>query len=358
MNRKYMPLIIGGVVALLLAGLLFFFILNVRGNYLTEQDELGQVQNQFMRLNNRKVFPSVSNVQAMEKQLDVYQDYYNGILKALKAGRQSTQAVTRDSFRATIENVLRQLGAGARAKNIVLPPNFAFGFQRYAEGTLPQDEEMTRLVDQLRTIHALCSILYEAGVAELTSVERTVFERDAQPVREEDVFGGHFLREREAEVIHGHGNRKAGRRHFLREREAEVKEEASTDLYRDPDGLYTREHYVLAYRAQDDANRKVLDRLAQGLPFTVVTKMEVVNSSKPAVVVPQVVEDRAAAPEPVATGGGWQSAGAANKLGAKEPPAILPRELRVVAGQELPNIRLEVDVYRLAETAVEEEGQP
>ena len=163
MNRKYMPLIIGGVVALLLAGLLFFFILNVRGNYLTEQDELGQVQNQFMRLNNRKVFPSVSNVQAMEKQLDVYQDYYNGILKALKAGRQSTQAVTRDSFRATIENVLRQLGAGARAKNIVLPPNFAFGFQRYAEGTLPQDEEMTRLVDQLRTIHALCSILYEAG---------------------------------------------------------------------------------------------------------------------------------------------------------------------------------------------------
>ncbi|HHX98469.1 MAG: Amuc_1100 family pilus-like protein [Kiritimatiellia bacterium] len=336
MNRKYMPLIIGGVVALLLAGLLFFFILNVRGNYLTEQDELGQVQNQFMRLNNRKVFPSVSNVQAMEKQLDVYQDYYNGILKALKAGRQSTQAVTRDSFRATIENVLRQLGAGARAKNIVLPPNFAFGFQRYAEGTLPQDEEMTRLVDQLRTIHALCSILYEAGVAELTSVERTVFERDAQPVREEDVFGGHFLREREAEV----------------------KEEASTDLYRDPDGLYTREHYVLAYRAQDDANRKVLDRLAQGLPFTVVTKMEVVNSSKPAVVVPQVVEDRAAAPEPVATGGGWQSAGAANKLGAKEPPAILPRELRVVAGQELPNIRLEVDVYRLAETAVEEEGQP
>ena len=78
MNRKYMPLIIGGVVALLLAGLLFFFILNVRGNYLTEQDELGQVQNQFMRLNNRKVFPSVSNVQAMEKQLDVYQDYYNG----------------------------------------------------------------------------------------------------------------------------------------------------------------------------------------------------------------------------------------------------------------------------------------
>ena len=56
--------------------------------------------------------------------------------------------------------------------------------------------------------------------------------------------------------------------------------------------------------------------------------------------------------------GGWQSAGAANKLDAKEPPAILPRELRVVAGQELPNIRLEVDVYRLAETAVEEEGQP
>jgi len=336
MSRKYMPLIIGGVVALLLAGLLFFFILNVRGNYLTEQDELGQVQNQFMRLNNRKVFPSVSNVQAMEKQLDVYQDYYNGILKALKASRQSTQVVTRDSFRATIESILRQLEAGARSNNIVLPPNFAFGFQRYAEGNLPQEEEMTRLMDQLRTIHALCTILFEAGISELTSVERTVFEADAKPVMAEDVFGGHFLRRTEDDA----------------------KEEDSTELYRDPDGLYTRERYVLAYRAQDEANRKVLDRLAQGMPFTVVTKMEVINSAKPVVVVPQVAEEKAAASEPVATGSGWQSAGAANTLGAKEAPAILPRELRVVAGRESPNIRLEVDVYRLAKSDAEEEGQP
>ena len=81
MNRKYMPLIIGGVVALLLAGLLFFFILNVRGNYLTEQDELGHVQKQFMRLNNRKVFPSLSQVQVMEKQLVVSQVSINSILK-------------------------------------------------------------------------------------------------------------------------------------------------------------------------------------------------------------------------------------------------------------------------------------
>ena len=337
MSRKYMPLIIGGVVAVLLAGLLFFFVFSVRDKYATGQNDLEVEKRKFLRLNSRAVFPMADNVATMTKQREVYQEYYEEVLGALRAGQPEAQHVSRDSFRRMIEDDLRRLASGARAANVTLPPNFAFGFTRYAEGNLPQDEEIERLVDQLRSVATLCSILYEAGVGELTSVERTVFEKNAQVAPKEEEYSGRFSRMRDERV---------------------VQEAPSTDLYRDPDGLFTREHYILAYRAQDAANRKVLDRLAQGRPFTIVTKMEVINSAKPVIVLPKTAEEKAPEPASPPQSRGWQSAGAAKPLGVKDAPAILPRDLRVVAGQEMPNIRIEVDVYRLADHMAEEEVQP
>ena len=143
-------------------------------------------------------------------------------------------------------------------------------------------------------------------------------------------------------------------RRGLRGRSEAVASAPSTELVADPKGLYTKEHYALSYRAQDAANWKVLDQLARGSPFAVVTKMEIVNPARPAVVAPLPTEEPASSASlPVSTAG-WQSVA---PQGAPAPgtkaPEILPRELRVVAGQELPNVRLEVDLYRFTEDAVD-----
>lgn len=335
MNRKHMPLLAGGLVVLLLAVVFLYLLFSARGRYAEGFAGLSTIQNQLKNLTDRAVFPSETNVQAMGQQLEIYEEYLGGLKNAMKKGQWPSEPVTRDGFRQLMEETLRQLGKDARDKSVALPANFAFGFQRYAEGVLPAEDEMNRLVDQVRSVAALCEILYEAGIGELVSVERPVFEKDAQIAPAEEEFSRRSARNRsEAEVA-----------------------APSVELALDPLGLYTKEHYALTYRAQDAAIWKVLDRLAQGTPFTVVTKVEIVNPAKPAVAPPppKPGESAPAASRPVSTAG-WQAVApkGAKLPGAKDAePEVLPRELRVVAGQELPNVRLELDLYRFAEPAVD-----
>ena len=326
-----MPLMVGGAVVLLLVVALAFLLVVKSGAYSESTTGLSAAQMQLQRLSTRSIFPSEANVQTLGKQLDIYREYREGLLADMRKDQRPAPAIDRDGFRRVLEDGLRRLVSDARAKSVALAPGLAFGVQRYIEGAPPSDDELPRLVDQFAAIADLCEVLYDAGIGELVSVERTVFEKDAQAAPVEEEFGRRGLR--------GRGEA------------APAAAAASSELYRDPDGLFTREHYVLAYRAQDAANWNVLDRLSKGAPFAVVTKMEIANPSRPAVVVPKTEEASAPASAPVSTEG-WQSAGPAGRLaGAAKEETVLPRELRVVAGQELSNVRLEVDLYRFAEAA-------
>lgn len=322
-----MPLLVGGSVALLLAIALFYLLFSAKGRYVGEASALAAVQGRLQRLSSRAVFPSEANVQIMGKQLGIYQEYLDGLYASMREGQISDEPVDRDRFRRLLEDGLRRLLNDARAKSVALAPGLAFGVQRYVDGTPPSDEELPRLVDQFRSIAALCDILYAAGIGELVSVDRTVFEKDAQAAPVEEGFN----------------------RRGLRNRPDAAAAAPSTEVYKDPDGLFTKEHYVLVYRAQDAATWKVLDRLSKGAPFVVVTRLEISNPARPAVILPKTEEQPAETPVPVAAGG-WVAPGSATAAG-REAPTILPRELRVVAGQELCDVRLEVDLYRFAEVA-------
>ena len=121
--------------------------------------------------------------------------------------------------------------------------------------------------------------------------------------------------------------------------------------FRDKDGLFTREHYVLVFRGSDVAIWNVLAKFAQQLqPFVVVTKLDILNAARPAVLPPRGAEaDIASQPGPsMAVVEGFRAFGAPAPA-AKEPDAPLPRELRVVAGDTLPLARIEVDIYRFAD---------
>lgn len=323
-----MPLLVGGSVVLLLTIVLFFFLFNAKGHYAQEASALSKVQGRLQRLSSRENFPSEANVQTMGKQLSIYQEYLDGLYVAMREGQPPEEPIDRDGFRKLLEEGLRRLLNDAREKSVAIAPNLAFGVKRYVEGATPTNEELPRLVDQFRSIAALCDILYDAGISELVSVERTVFEKDALAMPVEEGFS------------RGRGSRN-------RSDPAEVAQ--NTELYRDPDGLFTKEHYVLAYRSQDEATWNVLDRLSKGAPFVVVTKLEITNPARPAVVLPKT-EEKPSPAKPVSIGG-WAAPGTAISAAAKEAPPILPRELRVVAGQELCNVQLEVDVYRFAEVA-------
>ena len=329
-----MPLMIGGAVVLLLLVLLGYLLFSARGRYTEGSSQLTMVQGRLQRLSSRPVFPSEANVQTMGKQLAIYQEYLDGLYQAMKEGQTEAQPVNRDGFRYMLEEGLRRMAGEARDKQVKIAPNLAFGVQRYIEGASPSDEELPRLVDQFRSIAALCSILFAASIDELTGVERTVFEQSAQmaaPVQEEFTRRGRGRNEPQVVA-------------------------SPTDLYQDPDGLFSREHYVFTFRAQDSAIWKVLDRLSKGAPFVVVTKVEITNPARPSVVLPKTAEEAAPAPVPApVSSDGWQAPGSATApAGQRTEPTILPRELRVVAGRELADVRLEVDLYRFVEVAAGE----
>jgi len=334
-----MPLLIGGALALLLAIIFLYLLFSAKRSYSDTSAELDQVEGRLIRLSSRTVFPSESNVETLTQQLDIYQEYLDGLYSAMSEGQFKAVTVPRARFPLVLGEVLRRLVNKARTKDVTLPPKFSFGFERYTAGNLPAEDEVERLGIQLRSIASLCEVLYEAGIGELTSVERTVFEKDAQiaaPLED-----------------------RAGRRGGRRNRNEKVEEKTRTEVYADPDGLFTKEHYVLKYRAQDAANWAILDSLAKGSPFVVVTKLEILNSARPVVALPKEKEEKKAPSSPVAVGA-WRAASpqGGDAVEIKQEEEILPRELRVVAGQEFPNVHLEVDLYRFAQAdSVEDAGE-
>jgi len=324
-----MPLIIGGVVVLLMTAVLLYFLFSAKGAYRDAAVELDRVENQLVRLSSRQVFPSETNVRTLQKQETIYQEYLDGLFGSMSAGQFKAVNISRAQFPRVLEKVLLRLDKKARDKSVILPPAFSFGFERYTEGSLPAEGDVARLGIQLRSIAALVDILYESGIGELSSVERTVFEA-AAPVT--------------APL-----NNRAARRGRGRSRNPEPEEPVTTEVYTDPDGLFTREHYILSYRAQDEANWAILEQMAQGTPFIIITKMEILNSARPVVALPKEEVEAKAAPKAVSASGWTAAASPGSDMELKTAEAILPRELRVVAGQELPNVRLEVDLYRFAQ---------
>jgi hypothetical protein len=332
MSRKHMPLYIGGAVSLVLllgAGALLFM---QQGAFTEKNEAMDSAGRKLKRLTDRKPFPSAANVDMLESQLEVYSAYQDDLFARMREGQETVGTVDQDRFRKLLAENLIKLVREARARSVAIPVQFPFGFHRYVAGSLPDPDEMPRLMSQMQGVTQICHILYEAGISELLGVERTEFEKAAQA------------------DVNAEGDQPArGRRGRNRD---EGKEEAAADakaLYADPDGLFTREHYVVRFRGKDAAIQAVLDRFAKGAPFTVVTRMDLLNPNRPVVTVQSENPPPSGAPQEF----GWPAApapapaaGAAPKEG--EP---LPRDLRVVAGREIPEVRLEIDVYRFMEPA-------
>ena len=335
MSRKHLPLYVGGGVTLVLAGVLGFFLFQQTGAYEETKDSLNGAQRKLVRLTNREpAFPSEANVELEQKQIEVYSKYKDDLFAAMRKGQVELWESDRDGFRRRLQECLGNLMRDASTHSVQLPPRFPFGFQRYIAGALPEDEEISRLMAQLQAVTAICGILYDAGIAELREVERTEFEKNAQASGSDENASGRL--------------RRRGR-----DRGEEETSKAPTELYVDPDHLFCKEHFAVTFTARDDALWRILDRLARGAPFIVVTGVTVTNPERPVVAAVQVSgeESSGAVSQDV-----WTSAGGRNTLSGTQAEE-LPRELRISAGQEKPEVRMELDVYRFLEKIDETEAE-
>lgn len=314
--RKHMVLIVGGVVALVLLGVALFMLVRFQGAYQDVNRELKDSLQRLDRLYRRDPYPSDENVVMAQSNLVVLHGYFTNLFASLKKDQVEPAKMEPAEFPLLLEKTIRKQMGRAAELGIALPPRFAFGFDRYALGELPGEADVPRLVVQVKMIEELCQALFEAKISEVVSIQRQVFEQGA------------------SEAMAG---QRGGRgRGMMMPAMAEPAPVVGAQEWVDPSGLFSREHFAITFKARDAGIWGVLNELAGSRMFAVVSRVEFVNDNP----LPKAVPP-----------GGVLPAGSAK-------PETVAQESRVVAGRELVQAVVEVDVYRFLGRGQPQEAAP
>ena len=316
--RKYLFLVVGGSIALVLLLVLSMLLFRFQRRYEGVRTDLQTHEARRDGLYGRNPFPSAENVERLRDNLEEMEAYLDGLLGTLSADQPEPVDMERAAFPAAIERTTYRLRDLAEEQQVRLRADLAFGFARYAAGNLPVREHVSRLVVQLRTIDMLCTLLLTSEISELIRVEREVFDAEVR-------------RPREGDLVARAGTVPAAPVDGVSERPEGV------------EGLYTKERYTLVFLASESALRSVLNRLAASPTLIVVRRLELVN---------ELALDGSAADRLAA-----RLQPAADRQRGVRPERPVPgegqplrHEDRVVAGRERIRVTMELDVYRFQHT--------
>ncbi len=323
--KKHTVLVVGGGIALVLALIVVFLLIRSSREYARIQDDLQRNLRVLEQLHRRAPFPSNENVARLEANLEQLQNYRGSLLSALSAHQAEAAEIERVAFPPHRERTMRRIRELAARNNVRIPEAAEFGFGQYAAGNLPRQEHVPRLMSQLQMVERISVLLINAGIHELTSVDREVFDVERTQRELADT----------------------GTRRGVTERVVEPEIRIEPDGV---EGLYTRERYTLSFMASDEALREALNRMVASPVLMVVRSLELRNE--------------------MGLGGTSASARLAARLAPREserPGADRPRaeeiaqprfhEDRVVAGRERVRVRMEVDVYHFKHAAAEEDQE-
>ncbi len=325
--KKYALLLVGGVIALVLLGVVSFFVFRFSGEYVRVQQELQSNLTRLEGLHQRNPFPSEVNVGRLNQNLHELENYLYSMLDALSARQPEAEEMERAEFPSEIERTMRRLRSLADGKGVEIAEGVAFGFQRYSAGHLPVAEHVPRLVVQLRSVERLCEILFNAEIRELRAVQREVFDEERTRERDEPTDR---------------------RTRWTEELEPQPEEGVARREPHGAEDLYTRERYTFEYKATDRALRAVLNRLADNPALIVVRKLEVKNelatgTRSAAARLTDRLEPREARQPPRSR----ERDGEELRAEERQP---LRHEDRVIAGREFLHVKMVVDVYRFEQS--------
>ena len=177
--RKHMVLMAGGGVALVLLIASLVFLVRFQRQYGATTRELESAYQRLQQLNNRNPFPSAENVDKIRLNLEELRKQAAQIRDVQVRSQIKGESMEPAEFAPLLEKSSRRLQQKAQESGVVLPSGFAFGFPRYAEGALPNKDDVFRLVAQLRAVEAVCDVLFQASISQVDSLERQVFDESS-----------------------------------------------------------------------------------------------------------------------------------------------------------------------------------
>ncbi len=303
--RKHMVLVIGGGVALLLMILALIFLLRAKGEYSRVNDELENSMRRLESLSRRTPFPSPDNVRRMEENLEALREKASEIQAFLQKGQVPQESIEAAEFPPLLERVIARIKQRAAESGVLLPEQLNLGLARYLAGELPSNEAIPRLVIQVNTMAALCNLLFQSRIQSLVGMDRQAFELAATPTADEPVV----VRRRVAVDA------------------PTVTQSQLPPVAENP--LFEVERITVVFTARDAVIWDVLNLLARSPLIAAVVDVQLANT----------ISDKIGKAQPVAPIGGDQP-------GMASITRYPTHEERVVAGRELVQATMVVDVYR------------
>jgi hypothetical protein len=335
--KKHLILIVGCGLALVLALASVVLLIRSMGSYGREQSELKSKMARLDQLNRRKPFPSDENIAQTRTNVALIQKVLMDTQAHLRTGQVESEEIESAQFGPLLEKTVKQLKNAAKNHNVMLPERFAFGFDRYSAGDLPMSNAIPRLVTQLKTVAALCDVLYAAKVTNIVSISRDEFESTTSKegsVRPSSAAPSIFAHQTSERTAH------AGLR--------DIPVAASNELF-------SAERFSMEFSGRENSVWEVLNALVSGPTFVVIRDLTLESATTGLRTSGGSGERPFAAPvyseRPSEMGLGYS----AELVRPGMPPAGLstnliavPREDRVVAGREFVRVTIVLDAYRFA----------
>ncbi len=335
---KHVPLLASALVAALLVIIAVVMAARTALEFGRVQGSLRDKQSQLQALENRKPYPSETNIEMMKAEQGRLDDSLKSLEREISRQQSQPSDMEPAQFRLRVENIFRGLHERAVANNVILPERFTFGFDRYVRD-LPEPEYLPRLQMQVSWIEDVCKVLLDARVHEVISIERHVFEEEAAPEPEGGAASprppaGPSLRQ---QMTGDSGGGTEGLMH------------PAGGYLKDPDQLFVRERMVFTFTAREAAVWSVLNALPKIPSFNVLAAVEFHNEAKRPERVNVKTGETATAP---AVGGLFAGGAESPALMAAAPGGTnataraLSVTQRVVAGRaDLIRVRLALDFY-------------
>ena len=334
MNWKQHKLLsVSGIIFLILLLACGFLLFKGRSGYVTQKQALKAKLGELDGLNKRNPFPNSENLKMVEANAGEVKDFYFSFLTTLADDQVVPKQIEPAQFPTLLNSSLRRLRSGARKNKILLPEAFPFGFQTYADGSLPNASHVARLTTQVQIIDAIVQTLYASGATSITEVERDVFDEEKDNV---------------APVSRRRGGPAPSSTETTRVKESD---------------LYSSEQLTFSFVGSDQSVWNILNAFASHDQFIVVTKVELENATKPNAASVGLFRsadgtrqtsgrDSRMSMDPFATMENAFSTPASQlndpesaELEAPTGP-LLSHEERIIAGRELVTARLTLRVYQ------------
>ncbi len=275
--------------------------------------ELKGAQRRLSRLQNRAPYPSEANRNILSENLDELAYRVSELTAEMNRMPAPRNVVEPAELSAFIQEQVEGFRSDAIRAGVELPDSLEAGFTQYASGgAVAAAGDVPRLMRQLHAVGAIANVLVDAGVASIDDISRDEFEggasREAQRRRRPNRLGG----PQDAAGAHS--------------KASEV----------GPGGLYLVERIGVTFQASEQAVWEVLYGLASSPQFMVVRSFSHRTQTRILEYSPRAVKRGSDTDDETLR---------FLQEGILRGARALSRPERIIAGTELVQVELMVDVY-------------